>query len=93
MGEFRGGVLYCTDGWVWSRVLDGTLPEIMYIWYPWAKALEKQASGEMVIVVWTDPKTGAQYWISQEEMPDALLVAYKAQWDEAASGSKGRILH
>lgn len=58
MSELQGGVLYCTDGWVWSRVPDGTLPEIMYTWYPWAKALEKQASGEMVIVVWTDPKTG-----------------------------------
>lgn len=61
MSEPRYTVLYCTDGWV----LAGNLPNIMYDWYvSWDKAEEKQASGEMVIAVWTDPKEGTQHWIT-----------------------------
>lgn len=93
MSEPQYTVLYCTDDWVWSEILAGTLPDIMYDWYPWDKAEKVQASGEMLIVVWTDPKEGTQHWISHEEMPDALLVAYKVQWDEALSGRRGQTVH
>ena len=45
-----------------------------------------EASGEVVIVVWTDPDTGTQHLLSHEEADDAPLVAYRTQWDEAVSG-------
>ena len=75
MSQPRYTVLYSTDVWVLRQILAGTLPDIMYDRYPYAKAEEKQASGEMVIVVWTNPKEGTLHWISHAEMPDALLVA------------------
>jgi hypothetical protein len=81
-------VLYCTDGWVVRQILAGTLPDIFYDWYPYDKAEATQASGETLIVEWTDPEAGTQQW-----MPDALLVAYRAQWDEAVSGRSGQTIH
>lgn len=67
--------LYCTDGWVWTQVLEGNLPDVAYRWFPYDKAEEGQASGDLVIVVWTDPKEGTRHWISHKDVPDALLVA------------------
>ena len=78
---------------MFAQVRSGTLPDIMYHWMPASEADAKQESGEMIIVVWTDIKKDTQHYISHHEMPDALLMAYRAQWDEALSGSRGQTLH
>lgn len=86
-------VLYRTDGWVLAEVIAGNLPDIMYDWSSASTVGARQEAGDLVIVIWTDPEKGTQHYISHPEMPDALLVAPKAQWDEVVSGRRGQTIH
>lgn len=93
MIESKYTILYCTDGWLIRQINEGSLPDVIYDWIPWSKVEEEQSSGGMIIVAWTDPEEGTQHWISHEEMPDSLLMAFKDQWDEVVSGRRGQTLH
>lgn len=86
-------ILYIADEWIVAQIINGNLPDVMYDWIPVSKVQQKQLAGEMIIVVWTDSEKGTQHWISHEKMPDALLMAFKNQWDEVVSGSRGQTLH
>ncbi len=72
-----------TMDWVVQQIEAGALPDIVYGWTPKRVAEEKEASGELAIVLWTDPGTGAQHRITSDDMPGAVLTAFRAQWDEA----------
>lgn len=39
------------------QVIAGTLPDIMYHWISAREAETKQATGEKIIVIWTDPES------------------------------------
>ena len=73
------------EAWLFSQIESGMLPDVVCGWTPRTTAEEKQKSGELVIVLWTDPKTGTRHRILHEDMPAAVLTAFRGQWEEATA--------
>jgi hypothetical protein len=71
------------EAWLLSQIDAGVLPDVVCGWTPRSTAEDKQKSGELVIVLWTDPETGERHRIGHEDMPMAVLTAFRGQWDEA----------
>lgn len=73
--------------WIIQQIVAGVLPDIIYYWMPgqFTDHLEAQ---DLVLVLWVDPVTQASFRIA--DMTGMLLVASRAQWQEAMQRRRPR---
>jgi hypothetical protein len=73
--------------WVIQQITAGLLPDIMYWWMPGQLADHLEAAN-LMLVYWFDPTTDMQCSIA--DMTGMLLVASRAQWEEACTHARRR---
>jgi hypothetical protein len=66
--------------WIIQQIVAGVLPDIIYWWMP-AQFTDLLATQDLVLVPWVDPDTQTSFRIA--DMTGMLLVASRAQWQEA----------
>jgi hypothetical protein len=78
-----GTPIHRNEAWLFSQIESGALPDVVCGWTPRSTAEEKQRTGDLIIVLWTDPLTGTRHRVVHQDMPAAVLTAFRGQWEEA----------
>ena len=72
--------------WLSSQIEAGSLPDVMYGWTPLSAAVREEAAGRLIIVCWSSPRDGRQYWITKKN-PSSLLSEHSGTRQLAMSNS------